>query len=296
MVVTFTYLEQLPKRAVSDEDIAEEERALGVPLPGEVRAFALAHDAATPSPPWFSVSTPQGLEWHGPIIYFLSTDGPRKRGQGRSPNFWATAWGFRRYQKMPTHYIPVAQLATITKENYLLVSGAGADLGTIYLWRTFNKRFRADQLRRAAGSFNELLAQLAEPPPEISAENDRILQLNHEGRFRRPPREFYAGPEARRWLRRNRNPAPLGANHFRGAAAARRFVDELYAAGAVRVLVPEDHIQDEDDDGPYADALVVFLPAAADARAAVCQRCERELDEREFFDVNDLNPIFLWWD
>jgi hypothetical protein len=296
MVVTYTYEEYLPKRAVSEEDIAAEERELGVPLPAALRAFVLAHDGPTPRPAWFSVPGSNGLDWHGPILYFFSTGDPREPGHHRAATFWATAWGFREYQKMPRHYIPLAQIQTITKENFLLVSVAAADLGVVYLWRMSNKRFRADQLRRAADSLEDLLARLAEPPAEIRAENDRILQANREGRFHRPAPDFYSGPEARRWLRRNGNPAPLGANHFPGATAARSFVEELYAAGATRVMVPEDHIQKDDDGGPYADALVVFLPAAADARETVCQRCQRELDDPEPFDVNDLNPIFLWWD
>ncbi|MBI3411632.1 MAG: SMI1/KNR4 family protein [Planctomycetes bacterium] len=296
MEVTFKYLEYLPKRSVSEDDIAAEEQALEIRLPAEVRAFILAHDSATPCPAWFSVPTPAGLEWHGPILYFLSTEGPHERGQVRAVNFWATAWRFRQYQKMPPHYLPMAQIGSITKENYLLVSVAAADSGTVYLWREYNKRFRTEQLKRAAGSFVELLAGLAAPPREIVEEDERITRANHEGRFRRPPPDFYAGPEARRWLGRNRNPAPLGANHFRSAEKARIFVKELYAAGATRVLVPEDHIQDDDDDGPYADALVVFLPSVADARAAVCRRCQDELDEPEVLDVTDPNPVFLWWD
>ena len=73
-------------------------------------------------------------------------------------------------------------------------------------------------------------------------------------------------------------------------------MDELYAAGATRVLIPADHIQEEDDNGPYADALVVFLPATRELRAAVCLRCQREMDEPDVLDANDVNPVFLWWD
>jgi hypothetical protein len=105
----------------------------------------------------------------------------------------------------------------------------------------------------------------------------------------------YDGPEARHWLRRNRNVAALAANHFPSTAAARQFVEELYRLGAPRVFIAEDCIQDHDDQGPYADALVVVLPADAMAREAVCRRCERELDEPETIDANDPNPIFLWW-
>jgi hypothetical protein len=84
-------------------------------------------------------------------------------------------------------------------------------------------------------------------------------------------------------------------NHFLSTGAAREFVDELYAIGAVKVLIPENTIQ-KDDGGPYADSLVVELPAAEDLRAAVCLRCEQELDLPERFDRDDLNPLYLWWD
>jgi hypothetical protein len=296
MEVTFTYHQHSPKRVVSEQDIAAEERQLGFRLPEELRHFLLEHDGPTPNPAWFSVDGPAGLEWHGPIVCFFRTEQPKGRGLEGGSTFWATAWGFREYQRLPGHFLPLAQIGTITRENFLLISVGANDHGTVYLWRLTKRRFRADQLKRAAGSFAELLAHLTQPPDPIRAENDRILQANHEGRFRRPPPDFYAGPEARRWLRRNRNPAPLAANHFPGAADARRFVDELYAAGATQVIIPEDHIQEHDDDGPYGDALAVFLPAAREARAAVCQRCQRELDEPVDFDVDDTNPIFLWWD
>jgi hypothetical protein len=32
------------------------------------------------------------------------------------------------------------------------------------------------------------------------------------------------------------------------------------------------------------------------ARAAVCLRCEKELDVPELVDPNDPNPVYLWWD
>jgi hypothetical protein len=51
-----------------------------------------------------------------------------------------------------------------------------------------------------------------------------------------------------------------------------------------------------DDGGPYADSLVVELPAAEAARAALCERCEHELDLPERLERDDPNPLYLWWD
>jgi hypothetical protein len=106
----------------------------------------------------------------------------------------------------------------------------------------------------------------------------------------------YDGPEARDWLRRNENESALATNHFGSTEAARKFVDELYALGADRVIVPETCIREEDDMGPYADALVVFPPSDRSKREAVQARCMGELDQPASCDVNDTTPVFLWWD
>jgi hypothetical protein len=188
----------------------------------------------------------------------------------------------------------------MTQPSTLLISTAPATYGNVFAWHVSVKRFKPDQLVRVAGSFPEFLGLLAEPPEEVAANYRRMLEewrsARQAGTERRPPESDYDGPEARRWLRRNRNPTPLAANHFASAASARRFVDELYAAGATKVIVPGSSIQDADDDGPYADALVVYMPAEPDVRATLCQRCERELDEPGRIDASDPNPVFLWWD
>jgi hypothetical protein len=106
----------------------------------------------------------------------------------------------------------------------------------------------------------------------------------------------YEGPEARAWLRGNRNPSALAANHFTSTQAARAFVEELHVLGADRVIVPETSIQDEGDQGPYADALVVFPSTVAGVREALVRRCARELEDPPAFDPNDSSPLFLWWD
>ena len=168
MGLTYTYDQFMPKRLVTEEDIAAEERELEFRLPPGLRTFLLGHDGPTPCPAWFRVASPQGVEWHGPILYFFRTEKPRGPGEEHGAKFWSIAWGFRRYQRMPDHYLPLAQIATVTKENFLLISVAAADYGTVYLWRQSDKRFRTDQLRWAAASFDDLLARLAEPPEEIA--------------------------------------------------------------------------------------------------------------------------------
>jgi hypothetical protein len=111
------------------------------------------------------------------------------------------------------------------------------------------------------------------------------------------------GPEAREWLKVNGNDSALASNRFGQTQGAIEFVDELYSAGAERVIVPRTCLQDDADTiklegGPYADCLSVFLPTDAQKKSAVLKICRREI-EREGFDadagtVDDF--VFLWWD
>jgi hypothetical protein len=298
MAVTFNYQTDLGlhQRRVAPADVAAAEQYLGLSLPPEFRDFLVTHDGPTPSPGWFPAAGPTGPAWCGPIHSFLSTYQPLGRGGiGRSPCLEHFTQTCREWEKLPAGYVAIAQM--MTHPSTLLISTAGADRGAVYAWRVGTKRFRPDQLVRAAGSFPEFLGLLAEPPADVAARFGQAVRDHAAGvPERRPAEDQYDGPEARKWLRRNGNPAALAANHFDSTDAARRFVEELYAAGARRVLIAGDSIQDEDDGGPYADAIVVLLPTDAAARAAVCRRCERELDEPETIDADDPNPIFLWWD
>ena len=109
------------------------------------------------------------------------------------------------------------------------------------------------------------------------------------------------GPVAVRWLGQNPNLAALASNRFQSTQAALRFVERLYAAGAQRVIIPAAAIQ-EDETGPYADALVVFLPPEGPARERVIWMCavemgrelgEQELDPEEYVGTK---AVYLWWD
>ena len=88
----------------------------------------------------------------------------------------------------------------------------------------------------------------------------------------------------------------LASNRFGPTSRAIRFVDELYRAGAVRVVVPEEAI----DDGieVYADSLVVIMPSDPEKRRRVRALCDREI-RREGFDPRedgDADQVYLWWD
>jgi hypothetical protein len=102
-------------------------------------------------------------------------------------------------------------------------------------------------------------------------------------------------PEAREWLRSNPGHAPLAANAF-DADDARAFVDSLYAAGAVRVVIASENIRDEDP--PYCDALRVQLPADPAARAAVLALTNAQAESEGFDPADDTGQevVFLWWD
>ncbi|HEU4882301.1 MAG TPA: hypothetical protein VFT45_08655 [Longimicrobium sp.] len=109
-------------------------------------------------------------------------------------------------------------------------------------------------------------------------------------------------PEAREWLAANGHPAPLAANRFDEKPEAEAFVETLYEAGAVQVVVAADCIRDDEDErahgGPYADGLRVRLPAEPQARRAVLAIINREAEEEGFDPYDDAGQdvVFLWWD
>lgn len=117
------------------------------------------------------------------------------------------------------------------------------------------------------------------------------------------PADTTNGPEAREWLKENRNESALASNRFGLTAGALEFVEQLYRAGAQRVIVPRTCLQDDADTiklegGPYADCLSVFLPKDPEKKSAVLQLCRREI-EREGFDPDEGSLddfVFLWWD
>jgi len=296
-VLKFSYHADFPRRLLEERDVAECETYLNVALPQDFRAFILARDGPVPDPAWFPVMDANASKWFGPMFAFLSVMFSCQLRRSRGNAIEAVTYASREEQKLPRHFVAIGSM--LTQPSTLLLSTAAASYGHIFAWHVGIKRFKPDQLVRVAGSFTEFLGLLTQPPAEVAANYLRLDEersaARRDGTEQRLPESEYDGPEARRWLRRNRNPTPLAANHFASAESARRFVEELYAAGATRVLVPGSCLQDVDDDGPYADALVVCLPNAPDLCAALCRRCERELDEPVQIDASDPNPVFLWW-
>lgn len=108
--------------------------------------------------------------------------------------------------------------------------------------------------------------------------------------------------EARAWLQQNRNPSPLASNRFSSPALALAFVEQLYQAGAIDVLIVEPLDEPERlrrEGGPYADRLLVRLPADCRQRNELYQIYADELgiDMAAPTPVpDDLAVLLLWWD
>jgi hypothetical protein len=113
-----------------------------------------------------------------------------------------------------------------------------------------------------------------------------------------PTRGSWDGPEALAWLRESANESALASNRFGDTGEAIRFVEELYAAGADQVLIPEESIQGEGDQLLYADALVVILPADMKKRQAVFRIYDTEWagQDADLPAAEDQDSLFLWWD
>jgi hypothetical protein len=105
------------------------------------------------------------------------------------------------------------------------------------------------------------------------------------------------GPEALTWLRQSKNESALASNRFPTTQDAIRFVRLLYDKGALRVIVPEETIQDDGVE-VYADALVVTLPTEKSKRSSVWKLCAKEIERQgeKPGDGATESHIFLWWD
>lgn len=109
--------------------------------------------------------------------------------------------------------------------------------------------------------------------------------------------EYTQGPEALSWLRKNHNESALASNRFPETRDAIRLVQQLYSAGAQRVIVPAATIQNDGDE-TYADALVVTLPADPTKRQSVWKLCAQELRREggKPSEQADEDQVLLWWD
>ena len=128
------------------------------------------------------------------------------------------------------------------------------------------------------------------PPHEDPPYNrDRLLP--------RPSHEH--GPEALEWLRANPNPSPLATNRFSAPDEAVTFVEALYAAGATNVVIGNILMLPSDRWVPYADMLLVSLPADHAQRRELfdlVKRIGRPDDEDEPLIDCGQATIRLWWD
>jgi hypothetical protein len=105
------------------------------------------------------------------------------------------------------------------------------------------------------------------------------------------------GTDASAWLKSCRNPAGFAPQRFGTPKQALRFVEMLKAAGAVKVIVPDEAIV-VDEDGPYADALVVYLPADPQRRKALREMCNIEIvrSHGDPADQKNADAMLLWWE
>lgn len=123
----------------------------------------------------------------------------------------------------------------------------------------------------------------------VPAINDTPNHTSASARYNENQRD-----EAQYWLTNNQNLHCFAGNRFAHKEEALDFVKQLYRAGAVRVEVT--HIYDEawrieEEEGPYADTLLVHLPSGDDLLAPLTVLC---LDADGFF-VSE-NIARLWWD
>ena len=116
---------------------------------------------------------------------------------------------------------------------------------------------------------------------------------------------FQEGPEARAWLQGNGHESALAHNRFDCTANALAFVEQLYAAGAVRVFIPQDLILADEEElemgGAYADHLVVeFAGSEVPPALATLYRAEATIEGWDRTDtwlpIIRSRFLLLWWD
>jgi hypothetical protein len=111
------------------------------------------------------------------------------------------------------------------------------------------------------------------------------------------PAEYSQGPEALHWLRENESESALASNRFGETQNAVEFVQQLYKAGATRIIIPLASIQSDEVEA-YADAVVVSLPSDSAKRDRVWRLCAEELRRigEHPGDIPDEDLVLLWWD
>ena len=105
-------------------------------------------------------------------------------------------------------------------------------------------------------------------------------------------------PEALEWLRQADPETGLAGNRFDSAEEGARFIESLYAAGAVKVVITTESIQPVSATQHHADAIRVVLPDDAAKRVELFRILNREVKEEGFdLEVDSGQPVFyMWWD
>lgn len=115
------------------------------------------------------------------------------------------------------------------------------------------------------------------------------------------PRPAYeVGPEALEWLGATWNRSAFATNRFGTTRQALEFVQQLYAAGTTNVTVDNILFLPNHDWTPYADTLVVTLPADQSMRRELFELIEQvgrpdEGDDESLIDDGQ-QSVRLWWD
>jgi len=117
-------------------------------------------------------------------------------------------------------------------------------------------------------------------------------------RFGKGPVATSGSPEALRWLDQNANPRGFASNQFSSIESAHDFVQRLYDRGAVKVRVGNVLGEDwriQEEGGPYADTLLVTLPANSAKRADVL-RVLQGREPSELRPYGSKNVLRAYWD
>ncbi|MBU0975251.1 MAG: hypothetical protein ABIE03_05355 [Patescibacteria group bacterium] len=108
-------------------------------------------------------------------------------------------------------------------------------------------------------------------------------------------------PEAREWLKSNKNPSAFASNRFGSTGEALAFIEKLYELGAEKVLI--DNIFDEEsriekEGGPYADSILIKMPNDPVKRSSLYKVYNSEAVNEGFEEIEGegSNSLTLWWD
>ena len=127
-----------------------------------------------------------------------------------------------------------------------------------------------DEYRKAAAQdprLPKLKGRIGKIPPQESHD-----PKTHPPRFCFIAFEKRNRSEARTWLNADDKTA-RSLGHFKRTGDAVKFVEEIYQAGAVKVIAPDIYHGKRGEQ--FADALLVQLPQTAKARKAIRKACDK---------------------